>query len=374
MEEKDFHQALKVAIESSNAQAVERACVNLSFSNTIMFLGQKEKLKLLSKNTDEKFVTNLLYFLNNKKNEENQRYPNHIDLNGLYGDHSKYSKGSNFQLAEKKYVERFKKSKDIDLESFKNSVFVGLIGGLKSDDVKYLKVLDLYWPDRKNVNQLAKKCGAEGFINITHKLLSEFKKPKADSRYQININYFLKNVVKEASVEFLDVLWKTYSRDMKQVFQFLRSHDQFWMHELPKTDTDMLGEIKYQRTYSTDPEIFNIKSFTYEKLMWFEERGIGLKQCNYKDLDLYLPAMQSTEIASYINTNPEVISQILKGYLAEREKDPSWMRPSRDNAFPEVLSFRDKLSKVVHETSLKIFHDSLSNSLQEKPIAKAMKI
>ena len=270
MEEKDFHQALKIAIESSNALAVERACVNLSFSNTVMFLGQKEKLKLLSKNTDEKFVKDLLYFLTNKKNEENQRYPNHVDGNSIYGDHDKFSKGSNFQHADKKYVESFKKGKDAALESFKNSVFVGLIGGLKSDDVKYLKILDLYWPDRKNVNQLAKKCGAEGFVNITHKLLSEFKKPKEDSRYQININYFLKNVVKEANVEFLNILWKTYSRDMKQVFQFLRSHDQFWMHELPKTETDVKDEISYQRMYSTDPEIFNIKNFTYEKLMWFE--------------------------------------------------------------------------------------------------------
>lgn len=196
--------------------------------------------------------------------------------------------------------------------------------------MKHLKVLDLYWPNRKNVNQLAKKCGSEGFVNITHKLLSEFKKPKEDSRYQININYFLKNVVKEANIEFLDVLWKAYPRDMKQVFQFLRSHDQFWMHEQPKNSSGADDDVTYQRSYSTDPEIFNIKDFTYEKFMWFENRGIGLKQCNYKNLDLYLPAMDSTEIAQYINTNPEVLTGILKEYLVERKKDPSWMRPSRD--------------------------------------------
>lgn len=372
MNEKDFNQTLRVAIESSNVLALERACVNISFSNTIMFLNQKEKLKILSKNTDEKFVKDLLFFLNNKKDEGNQSYPNHIDANSIYGDYSKYSAGSNFQIADKKYVDIFRKSKDELLDSFKNSVFVGLIGGLKSDDIRYLKILDLYWPDRKNVNQLAKKCGAEGFESITHKLMSEFKKPKADSRYKININYFLKNVVKEADIEFLDVLWKTYSKDMKNVFQFLRSRDQFWMYEQPKGDINV--EVGYQRQYSKDLEIFNIKNFTYKKFMWFEDKGIGLKQCNYKGLDLFLPAMDSTEIEKYIDTNPEIITNLIKGYLEERSEDPSWMRPSRNQSSTQLLSFKDKISKVMKERSLKIFHKSLLDSLEEKPAVKAMKI
>ena len=54
-----------------------------------------------------------------KRSRKNQQYPKHIDNNHMYGDHDKYKKDSNFQLADKKYVEDFHKRQSSALDSLR---------------------------------------------------------------------------------------------------------------------------------------------------------------------------------------------------------------------------------------------------------------
>lgn len=355
-----YDKQFRVACNNFDIEEIKQLTNELTFNTTVQSLMQKERLSLLGKQRDPKKVIELFSWLKEKNSIENYKNQGKIDkfwLGGMIPVPYFAKNTSQFIPASKKSIDLFYKSKNKMIDTLKNSLFADFVENINKDDERVFDLLDTVWTHKKNLNHLAKRCGQQQWTKIAHKIILEMKQANEATNPQfkdINPHYFFKNLISHsASTAYLDHLWLNYEKEIKETFQFLIKKKQFWL------------SANEQYHYGIQNVV--IENFNYEKFKWFEDKKIGLKQVNYKCLDLFLSVMTSDQTQDYIKTNDKIIFPLIKEYL--KNPPAEWTRKKYYDGDLKGMTISQGLSKAISWVNFeKLLPEKCENNLKKMKI------
>lgn len=322
---------LDLLLSNKDCYELKRFLTPLTLSISKNILKEKERLNILAKKPDLKFLKELFSFLDNKYQEEKAKYPNHFEM-VMSQDSNPIEKNSktgarNFNnisfntkwfAYQNKKENSFLKSSLESLQEFKNEALCEVLKNktnlTKEFTLDFLTLCSKL-QNNKALNMLARTCAEKNNIS----LLEEIFESKTFKSH-ISKKHFLRNATYAAqNIQMLDYLWSKEPQAMKEGFTSMVEAAEFWWDFSPKIDN--------QHSYWTfrgvnKAPVWNCANIygNIDKMIWLENHDMGYSHANFPYFIKFIIEKDQESFETYIDSiktkeqTLQYINQSLKDY------------------------------------------------------------
>lgn len=380
----------------------------ITLQTALAVLKEKTNLQFICQNLNNDFIKNIIEYIKEKNIQENLQYPCHFEtvweVKDLKNNQSTYQT-SVFETSQKD-AKKFRNAKIEKINSFYESIFIGVIKEIdKKNSIKILNTINSntfnknqsYWKNEENLKLLALSCykidnefqvknliskmekfnkafffkelliiskncilleNVANYHNLSFdsyslddigkiipqlvnfKNLNLLKKMASEIKQSYRDEFFHKVIAYSGSVESMEDLLKVYKKEIVQSNIVYSSGNQEWL-----------------KPNSKDNKNYWKNMTTFDKVLWLEEKNLGLKAMNYKYLDYWILRVKNKEdFFAYLDTGKNeyqenILIKEIEKILKENNNNPTW---------------NEKLiSNSLDKNSNKSYHQVISNFLMD---------